>query len=82
MSSTLAEQAQKNKSNPIPAKYHHHERIFSKEASQHFPEPRIWDHTIELKPRAPSTLPGKIYPLNPLEQEELRKFIQDHLSKV
>jgi len=26
-------------------------------------------------------LPGKIYPLNPLEQEELQKFVQDHLSK-
>src|SRR5712671_3101166 len=81
MSSTLAEQAQKDKPNPIPAKYRHHERIFSEEASQRFPEPRIWDHAIELKPRAPSTLPGKIYPLNPLEQEELRKFVQDHLSK-
>ena len=81
MSSTLAEQAQKDKPNPIPAKYRHHERIFSEEASQRFPEPRIWDHAIELKPGAPSTLPGKIYPLNPLEQEELRKFVQDHLSK-
>jgi len=81
MSSMLAEQAQKDKPNPILAKYRHHERIFSEEALQHFPEPRIWDHAIELKPGAPSMLPGKIYPLNPLEQEELQKFVQDHLSK-
>src|SRR5712672_1239557 len=81
MSSTLAEQAQKDKPNPIPAKYRQHERIISEEASQCFPEPRIWDHTIELKPGVPSTLPVEIYLLNPLEQEELRKFVQDHLSK-
>jgi len=81
MSSMLAEQAPKDKPNPILTKYQHHKWIFSKEASQHFLEPRIWDHTIELKPRAPSMLPRKIYLLNPLEQEELWKFVQDHLSK-
>jgi hypothetical protein len=59
----------------IPAAYQRHHKVFSKEASHRFLEPRIWDHAIELKPNAPSTLPSKIYPLTQLEQEELKKFI-------
>src|ERR1700747_2831123 len=42
----------------IPAKYHCHARVFSEAVAQRFPEPRIWDHTIELKPGAPTALPG------------------------
>jgi Reverse transcriptase (RNA-dependent DNA polymerase) len=65
----------------IPAAYQRHHKVFSEEASHQFPEPRIWDHAIELKPNAPSTLPSKIYPLTQLEQEELKKFITEHLQK-
>jgi transposase InsO family protein len=65
----------------IPAAYWRHHKVFSEEASHQFPEPRIWDHAIELKPNAPSTLPSKIYPLTQLEQEELKKFVTEHLQK-
>ena len=52
--------------------------MFSETTAQRFPESRIWDHAIELKPEAPSSLPGKIYLLTVAEQEELQKFIKCH----
>jgi len=81
MSSTLAEEHDKPHLNPIPTEYERHHKVFSKEATQRFPESRIWDHAIELKPGVPSTLPGKIYALSQLELEELAKFIKEHLAK-
>jgi len=81
MSSTLAEEHDKPKSNPIPAEYQRHHKVFSEEAAQRFPESRIWDHAIELKPGAPSTLPRKIYALSQLELQELAKFVKEHLAK-
>jgi len=81
MSSTLAEEHNKPHLSPIPTEYQHHHKVFSEEAAQRFPESRIWDHTIELKPGAPSTLPGKIYALSQLELQELAKFVKEHLAK-
>jgi len=81
MSSTLAEEHDKLRLNPIPTKYQRHHKVFSEEAAQRFPESRIWDYAIELKPGAPSTLPGKIYALSQLELQELAKFVKEHLAK-
>src|SRR5712672_3412896 len=67
--------------NTIPQHYRRHARVFSEEASQRFPEPRIWDHAIDLKPGAPNALPGKIYSLTAQEQDELKKFIIEHTRK-
>jgi hypothetical protein len=39
----------------------------------------IWDHTIELLPNASTTLPARLLPLNWLEQEEMQKFVKEHL---
>ena len=55
--------------------------MFSEEKAQRFPEPRIWDHTIELKKDAPATLPGKIYALTQKERKALQAFIEEHLKK-
>ena len=62
-------------------KYHCHLSVFSKEASHWFPEPHIWDHTIELKPGALSLIPGKVYQLTQDEQKVLLKFIQEQQAK-
>jgi len=70
MSSTLAEEHDKPHLKPIPTEYQRHHKVFSEEAAQRFPESRIWDHAIELKPGALSTLPGKIYALSQLELQE------------
>jgi len=81
VSSTLAEEHNKPQLNPIPKEYRRHHKVFSEEATQRFPESHIWDHAIELKPGAPSTLPGKIYALSQLELQELAKFVKEHLAK-
>ena len=65
----------------IPLEYRRHAQVFSESAAQRFPSPHIWDHAIELKPDAPQTIPGKIYALTVAEQEELLKFIQEHMAK-
>ena len=76
LASKLAEQAGLQMGDgKIPAKYHHHLSIFSEEASHRFPEPHIWDHTIELKLGAPSLIPGKVYQLTQDEQKALLKFV-------
>ena len=65
----------------IPAPYRQFTKVFSEEASHEFPPVHVWDHTIELKPGAPSTLPGKIYPLSQVELQELQKFVDEHLKR-
>jgi hypothetical protein len=39
----------------------------------------VWDHAIELLPRAPYTLPGWLLPLTQEEIEEARKFVEEYL---
>src|SRR5712671_2769612 len=65
----------------IPLEYRRHARVFSESAAQRFPGPRIWDHAIELKPDAPATIPRKIYSLTVAEQDELLKFVKEHVAK-
>jgi len=45
---------------PILTEYRRHQKVFSEEAAQRFPESRVWDSRYQLKPGAPPTLPGKI----------------------
>ena len=71
-----------SKTNPkIPQLYQQFTKVFSEEASHKFPPARVWDHAIELKPDAPATLPGKIYPLSQTELQELQKFVDEHLKR-
>jgi len=65
----------------IPDQYHQYSRVFSKEASHKFPPSHLWDHAIELKPRAPASLPGKLIPLSQPELAELQKFVKEHLTQ-
>ena len=65
----------------IPAPYRQYARVFSETASHEFPPARLWDHTIELKPGAPSALPAKLIRLSQPELEELRKFVKEHLQR-
>ncbi len=64
----------------LPKEYIKHKKVFSEEKSQRLPKHTIWDHTIELLPRAPTTMPGRLLPLNQKEIEEVHKFIQEHLT--
>jgi hypothetical protein len=55
--------------------------VFSDQESKKFPPKRPWDHKIELKPGAPATLISKTIKLSTTEQEELKKFIDEHLER-
>jgi hypothetical protein len=65
----------------VPPQYAQFTKVFSEEESHKFPPSRPWDHAIDLKPRAPVTLPAKIYPLSQAEQEETRTTIKGHLER-
>ena len=81
LASQLAEQHQSDEKPVLPDEYTQHQKVFSEQESQRFPGLCIWDHAIELKRYAPSTLPGKVYPLTQQEQKSLEKFLQEHLKK-
>ncbi len=65
----------------IPQEYSRHSKVFSEEQSQRLPKHTIWDHTIKLLPKAPSTMPGWLLPLNQKEIQEVHNFIQEHLKR-
>ncbi len=54
--------------------------LFDKDNFDELPEPKAWDHAIELIPNANANLDCKVYPLNRAEQEELDKFLDENLS--
>ena len=64
----------------IPKEFHEYLDVFSEEKAARFPEPRTWDHKIEMKD---SFLPKsfKTYNLTPQEQIELDKFLKENLDK-
>jgi hypothetical protein len=72
-------QLQPQEKKKIPEEYQQHEKVFSEEKSQQLPRHTIWDHAIELLPNAPDTLPARLLPLNRIEQEEMQKFVEEHL---
>jgi len=64
----------------IPKEYHEFLDIFSEEKAARFPEPRPWDHKIEMKETfVPKSF--KTYNLTPQEQTELDKFLKENLDK-
>jgi len=65
----------------IPMEYMRHRKVFSKHESHRLPQHTIWDHAIELLPRAPTTLPRRLLLLTQSEIEEASKFVQEHLAR-
>jgi Aspartyl protease len=63
----------------VPKCYHHYGRVFQEEASERFPAPQKWDHTIDLKEDVPSSIDCRIYPLSPKEKEAQHAFIKENL---
>ncbi|SJL10209.1 uncharacterized protein ARMOST_13593 [Armillaria ostoyae] len=64
----------------IPEPYRDFKDLFAKENFDDLPVRKPWDHAIELVPNAKNTLDCKVYPLNPLEQKELDKFLDENLA--
>ena len=65
----------------VPSQYHQYAKVFSEMAAHRFPDSREWDHAINLKPDAPSTLDCKVYPLSPGEDIALQTFLSENLDK-
>jgi hypothetical protein len=64
----------------IPKEFHEFLDVFSEEKAARFPEPRSWDHKIELKEGfVPKSF--KTYNLTPQEQIELDKFLKENTEK-
>jgi hypothetical protein len=47
--------------------------------SKQFPGPRKWDHAIDLKADAPTSINCHVYPLFPKEKEEQKEFLAENL---
>ena len=81
----LAEQATDKTVRPwdqiVLPQYHQHATVFSETAAHRFPDSREWDHAIDLKADAPSTLDCKVYPLSPDEDITLQTFLSENLAK-
>jgi hypothetical protein len=66
-------------SEDIPDHLREYSAVFSKESFDVLPNPKPWDHAIELVPgEKPSNC--KIYPLSPIEQKELDIFLRENLD--
>jgi len=83
MAQQLAEQAMDKRvctwEEIVPICYHHHGKVFSEKASECFPNLRPWDHAIDLKSDAPTSIDCRVYPLAPREKEEQKKFLEGNL---
>jgi NADH:ubiquinone oxidoreductase subunit len=64
----------------VPKQYHKFGSIFSEADSERFPGPRKWDHTIDLKLDAPTSIDCHVYPLSPKEKEEQKEFLAKNLQ--
>jgi len=63
----------------VPKQYHKFGSIFSKKDLERFPGTRKWDHVIDLKPDAPTSIDCHVYPLSPKEKEEQKEFLAENL---
>ena len=82
-SQRLAEGARRSKetlatATLLPAYVTEFQSVFAKEDFDILPEHRKWNHAIELIPGA-EPKSSKVYPLSPLEQEELDTFLEENL---
>jgi hypothetical protein len=64
----------------VPPEYHEFADVFSKEEASKLPPHREYDHRIPLQDDASPPF-GPLYRLSPAEEEVLRKYIRDNLTK-
>jgi len=55
--------------------------VFAEEQNARLPAPKAWDHEIEWVDGKEPKIQAKIYPLLPLQQEALDKWLDEHLAK-
>ena len=77
----IAAKGKKTFEEMVPAQYQDFAKVFSEEESQRLPDHQPWDHAIDLEPDAVEHWKIKSYPMSPAEQEELDKFLTEHVAK-
>jgi len=86
--STISQRlAEAHKRNSQPADFEKHipphlrdfHAVFAKESFDDLPEPKPWDHAVELAPDA-NPKSCKVYPLAASEQKELDAFLKENLE--
>jgi len=65
----------------VPRQFHRHAKVFSEQQSQWLLEHTVWDHTIELLPGAPASLPRRLLHLPQDEIQEVSKIVAEHLKR-
>ena len=76
----LAAAAEKTKPKPtLPPEYSSFASIFSKEATNHIPPSRSYDHEINLDDTFTPKI-GKVYPLSPEERKATKDFLDENLA--
>ncbi|KAG9217971.1 hypothetical protein CCMSSC00406_0009791 [Pleurotus cornucopiae] len=76
----LREQKEKTEEEMVPDYYHDFMKVFRKRDSERMPVERPWDHAIKLTPDFEPKA-SKVYPLSPVEQQELNDFLDGNLKK-
>jgi Reverse transcriptase (RNA-dependent DNA polymerase) len=64
----------------VPKQYHQFKKVFLESASERFPEQKKWDHAIDLKEDAPTSLDCRVYPLSPEEKKVQKEFIETNMQ--
>jgi len=64
----------------VPPEYSAFTQVFTEEEFNKFPPERPWDHEINLKPDAPTSISAHLYPLTPDKMEACRLFVDEHLK--
>ena len=59
--------------------YQEFKEVFAKESFKELPDWKKWDHAIKLVPDT-QTFCTKVYPLEPVEQKQLDKFLEENLK--
>lgn len=65
----------------VPAEYQCYTKVFSEEESHRLPKHKPWDYIIKLKEGAPEAIYACIFPMLQSEDEELRCFLDNALTK-
>ncbi|KXN92609.1 hypothetical protein AN958_03568, partial [Leucoagaricus sp. SymC.cos] len=76
----IAQQQKPKKAPMLPDRFKKYAKVFNKDKSERYPPKQVYDHKIETKLTfVPKSF--KLYKLSPIEQEELKKFIDKNLQK-
>ena len=73
------QEQQGHKTSTLPPEYQEFASVFEKKEFDKLPPHTQFDHAIDLKPDAQPRR-AKVYPLSTVEQQELDKFLDEHLS--